>query len=172
MPSPAQIQERLRQTHLGESEEDLKQQVAKATAVAPPTDEEMAPGEDPRDKEEYPFKFRWTDSRGKLWQGDFVNKILNIEEQQQRAVFQSTLQGGLPYESFSSMQRSLNTAVAHMSYSLIKRPKWAENLRGLLDRDLVFELGEEVTSHEDRFWRRKPDSSESGGEKPGISDSA
>jgi hypothetical protein len=159
MPSPAEIQERLKMSHLGESEDELKDQVKQATRVVR-HDDEVEPGEDPRDKEEYPFVFNWTDSRGKVWHGNFVNRILDVQKRQESGVLQATLQGGLPFEAFTPFHRDLNVAIAHMTYSLTKREKWAKDLRKILDPDLILALFEEVALHEATFWRRGEDQSQ------------
>lgn len=165
MPSAAEITARLKGASLSDSEEEMKERVVKATRVQA-LDPEPEPGDDPRDREEYPFTFNWTDSRGKVWHGDFVNKILNVGERQQQGVLLATLQGGMPFESFSPFHRSLNTALSHLAYSLQKRPSWAKDLRKLLDPDLVLAVFEEVAGHEEKFWGRSSDPRASESQEP------
>lgn len=167
--SPSEIQRRLKATHLESSEEDLKEAIELATSGGKP---ETPVGDDPKDKEEYVFTLDWTDSRGKHWGGQFTNKILDINEQGQRDVLQASIQGGLPFEAFSRFAQDRNLAVAHMTYSLIKRPKWAKDLRKLKDPELILAIYEEVVAHEVTFWRQAKDQEEGGEAKPDDPDGA
>lgn len=128
---------------------ELRSQVEKTTST---TVEEAQ--EDPRDQEEWTFEFEWTDARKRTWKGSFTNHILTMGEQQQVASFKSRCLGGVPWESIEPQIRLLNTAVAHMEFSLASdRPSWAKDLRAIRDPSLVYALWDKVTSHEARFFR-------------------
>jgi len=113
----------------------------------------QSPAADARDKEEWPFHFDWTDARGKRWQGDFVNKILDFGDIQQVAVLRSRFSGGQPLTAFADSINILNQAVAHMTFSLKTRPDWAKDLRKLNDMSLVMALWEKVNDHESFYFR-------------------
>lgn len=148
----ASILEQLTPKHLLEELEttdSMKESVEASVRLTEVADGDKA---DPRDQKEWTFQFSWKDGRGKLWEGQFTNKILSIAEQQRVAIFEAQLAGGLPFESLDTGMRNINHAVAHMSYSLVKKPSWANDLRQLLDPSLVIALYLEVASHEARFF--------------------
>ena len=149
------IQDRLRMTHLNADIEELKKSVEE-TVRPPPVDEK-----DPRDEETWTFAFDHTDKRGKRWAGELTNAILTLEEQGYVAVLRSRLQGGQPTESLDSSVVELNMAISWLSYSLKKKPEWAKDLLSLRDPAIVFALWERVRSHEDRYFRRGTDTTES-----------
>ena len=121
---------------------------------SPPKAEEQEPSSDPKDQEEWVFKFEFTDRRGKLWTGTFKNHILSIAERQAVATYQARMQDGLPDTAIPEHIRDLNQAIAWMDFSLEEegRPEWAKDFRGLRDQKLVLALWREVVSHEARFW--------------------
>lgn len=139
------------------STEDIKQSVA--DMIARPLgdmardDLEAAPGKDPKDEEQWAFELDFTDRRGKKWQGYFTNKILNLGEQQLVTNTKARFCGGMPLESIDSGMLALNEAIAHMTFSLIDTPTWAEDLRQLTDAAVVLALWEKVRSHETRYFR-------------------
>jgi hypothetical protein len=108
--------------------------------------------DDPKLNEEYEFDFCWKDKRGHKWEGHFKNKILSIGEQQAVGILRSRLGGGIPIESLDLMTNELNLIIAHLSISLIVKPKWAEDLRSLKYIDLLQDLYKEVASHEAMFF--------------------
>ena len=153
-------------THLdGASDEDLKNQVLDADSNA---EDEKATKEDtnPKLQEKLPFSFRYTDDRGKVWEGEFVNEILDITAKGQAAVLESSLNQGVPYDSMPRMMSSVHQILAHLTFSLITRPSWAKNLRKLKDTSIIFALFEEVASHEATFHGRSAaeEEGEEGGE--------
>lgn len=115
-------------------------------------DPQANPGADPKKQKSYTFNFDYQDSQGKSWSGSFTNKILTIGETQQAAVLQAKFQDGLPDAAIDEDQRAVNRIIAHMEYSLTDRPDWAEDLRELLDSQIVLKLWKEVASHEAIFW--------------------
>lgn len=153
-----QIQDRMIPRHLSEhyeepeelpTDDDLKQQVQKA--ALPTSPEEVPDKSDPRSEKYYSFPFEYKDARGKLWKGQFTNKILSIHERQQAGVLRSMLGAGQPVQSLDAFTIELNLMVAHMTYSLTEKPQWAENLRNLDDPQLLQALYTEVDSHESFF---------------------
>lgn len=111
--------------------------------------------DDPKFQEEYSFEFNWKDGRNKIWSGHFVNKILSISELQAVGVLRAKLSGGLDFASLDPLTSEINLMVSHLSYSLIEKPKWAEDLRSLLDVSLLQEIYGEVASHEATFFGYK-----------------
>lgn len=106
---------------------------------------------DPRLQKKYPFKFEWKDGRGKVWKGDFVNEVLSIGKRQMAGVLQAKLAAGVPMASLDSLTIEINLMVAHMTYSLVERPEWAQDLLALDDVRLLQELYSEVIAHEATF---------------------
>lgn len=145
------LADKLRMDHLLEaSTEDLKTSVLKSVGSQEAAEPEKA---DPRDQEVYTFQFDWTDARGKRWQGEFTNKILDFSEQQAVAILKSKFNGGQPIESMDPTILALNGTVAHMTFSLKSCPDWAKDLRKIKDLSLIAELGKEVDSHESYYFR-------------------
>ena len=112
-------------------------------------------------KEIEPIHFEYTARNGKVWKGEFVNKVLSIAQRQDKAILESQFNGGQPYDSLNGVQATVNHALAHMAYSLQQRPKWAENLRILHDHYVILALCAEVTAHEDKFLGRQSNPEES-----------
>jgi len=154
---------------------DLKSglaELANPPSVEPDLDEmkdaiekEVAPTEkeknkklldNPRSKAEYEFKIDYSDPRGKQYAGRFTNKVLTIGQQQMVGIMRSRLAGGMPLESLDALTIEVNLMVAHMTYSLTEKPKWAENLTALTDIALVQMIYLEVASHEATFHGRDP----------------
>jgi len=106
---------------------------------------------DPREQNPYVFAFKWTDGRGKLWEGEFENKILTLKERQQAGILRARLQSGLPVDSLDALTQEINLMIAHMSISLQDKPDWAEDLQAQTNIQLVQSLYEEVNGHEATF---------------------
>jgi hypothetical protein len=146
------IEDRLTPKHLileAPSDEELKEQVAKAALPEKPEVDPDKP--DPRGEKRYTFQIEYKDARGKVWKGQFSNKILSIHERQQVGVMRSMLSGGQPLPSLDAMTMELNLMVAHMAYSLTEKPDWASNLRSLEDPGVLQAIYTEVDSHESYF---------------------
>lgn len=144
--SSEEMKKRMESFQIPETEdliEDAKEDVT-------PVPKTKNPDNDPRDSTEYAFHFRWTNGK-KVWEGDFVNKILNLAEQQQVGVIRARLAAGLPIESLDPLTIEINLMLAHMALSLITVPDWAKDLRLLNSVRLVQDLYEEVASHEAHF---------------------
>lgn len=147
------IVKRLAPTHLTEeithSTEQLKKEVEAATSE--PTREPPTP-DDPRAKREYPFDFKWKSPNGKLWKGHFVNKILSIADRQNVGLMRARLGGGMPSDSLDGFTHEINLIIAHLTYSLVESPDWAQDLRELNEVPLIQALYMEVASHEATFF--------------------
>lgn len=111
------------------------------------------PTVDPRDSKEYTFKVNWTSPRGETFAGEFTNRILSFGDRRRKAVLRSQLLAGQPAISFEFTDRDRETTIAHLKVSLVKFPKWAEDLDQLFDEELLYVIWEEVASHEARFFR-------------------
>lgn len=142
-------------THLEASEDELRESIQQKDPQVSKASED-----DEKLQEEYAFHFKHTDGRGKVWEGDFVNKVLSIKDRGQAGILESTLNGGQPVDSMNDMIRSMNNAIAHMTFSLQKRPSWANDLRNLHDIGVVIALFGEVAEHEATFLGLKPNQAE------------
>lgn len=128
--------------------QDLKEAVEDSIAEKPVKKSKQA---DPKDQEEYTFDFEWKNGSGKAWKGQFTNKILTIRERQLVGLLRARLAGGMPIEALDETTNDINLMVSHMSYSLVTKPDWAEDLTALTDVRLLTELYLEVLTHENHF---------------------
>lgn len=112
----------------------------------------VTPTENLKAQREYTFMFDWTSPTGKQYQGAFTNKILNIREQQSVGLARAKLAGGMPADSIDPLTKEINFMISHMTFSLIKSPKWANDLRELTELALIQEIYTEVASHEAIFF--------------------
>lgn len=153
------LQERMTPKHLMQpeavdeveipSDDDLKRRVETASVPEKPKADPDKP--DPRGEKKYMFTLEHRDARGKVWTGQFTNKILSIHERQQVGAMRSMLGAGQPIQSLDALTIELNLMVAHMTYSLVEKPDWAENLRSLEDPSVLQAIYTEVDSHESFF---------------------
>lgn len=125
-------------------------------AVAEKPVNETPPEDDPKLERSWPFPFRYVDGRGKVWSGDFRNKILDLGERRLVGIMRAQLAGGMPANALDPSTTELNYMLAHMTFSLEERPDWAKDLNALLDIDLLGAIFEEVASHEATFRGRGP----------------
>jgi len=135
-------------------------------AALPPTEIAAASETDtkknPRHDVEWTFPFRYVTKRGKIYEGDFTNRILVNRETQAVAAIAARIAQSAPVESLSATTRAFNEALAHMSVSFrsssgeIRAPAWAEDLGELVDADVVWELWDRVRRHEADFFRYEP----------------
>ena len=135
------------------TDEELKKQTEKAASEIEdsPEKEKKSRADDPRSHREFTFSINYIDANGKAWIGDFTTKILSIHERQKVGILRSQLGGGMPVESLDAMTVELNLMIAHLTFSLTARPKWAETLRNLEDFAVVQAIYTEVASHEAYF---------------------
>lgn len=146
------LQKKLAPEHLidlPEDDQDLKDEISKQVEPEKKAVEDRL--DDPRNQEQYTFTLRHRDSRNKLWEGTFTTKILTIGERQLVGVMRSRYQGGVPLEALDASTADLNLKLAHLSYSLVSYPRWAEKLRELKDPGVIDAIYQEVASHEAFF---------------------
>jgi hypothetical protein len=146
------VAERLRMDHLQEATNAELRDAVSGTEKNPEAD--AAESTDPKTREEYTFSLNYKDGRGRLWEGSFTTKILDLEDRRKKAVLYATLAEGMSFDSIPPYDRILNEALAHLTFSLTKTPKWAEKPRKLRDPSLLLAIYEEVTSHEVTFLGR------------------
>jgi len=108
---------------------------------------------DPKMKVEYEFEIDYTDKRGKRWHGKFTNRALSYRMRSQVGAHRAQMAGGMPLEALDFQTVTLNGKLSHLTYSLIKRPKWAEGdrLAELYDPKILDLIYAEVTAHEVAF---------------------
>jgi len=99
----------------------------------------------------YTFTLDYVDPRGRRWSGRFTNHVLSVANACQVASIKAGLLGNRPLPSFDEDSRSLAEVLAHLTVSLIERPKWAANLGELYDDALLARLYQEVQTHEAAF---------------------
>jgi hypothetical protein len=150
-----EIMDRLTPKHLQEEIEDdtraLKRTIEMEVGEKETLKKEIQKN-DPKMQLRYTFSINWTDNQGKIWKGEFVNKILSIRERQMVGVMRSRLGNALPSESLDLLTQELNLMVAHLMFSLEVKPDWAEDLRDLQHVELLQTIYMEVASHEAMFF--------------------
>lgn len=149
--------------HLRETVSDAEKLQESIIASTPKLEQpmEQIKKEDPRTEKQYTFQLNWTDGRGKVWAGAFTNKILNLREHQMVGVLRARLASGLPIEALDTMTVEINLMVAHMTFSLVKRPDWAKDLQELENVRILQELYQEVLRHEATFLGYRDDQDQS-----------
>lgn len=168
MTNPAQIRDRLKQPPPAPEASPLGLDAAVAEVAAAALDgvydEQEAPLQDDRANEVYKFDFRFQDRRGRVYAGQFANKVLSFEEQRKAAQIEARLNGFVTYAAVPPLQGMLNQALAWLSLSLLPepRPKWATKLDELPPNpDLVQALFVEVLGHQ-RYFCGQDDGSGAG----------
>jgi len=158
------IMERLTPKHLQEEIEDdtraMKRTIEMEVGEKEALQKEIQK-DDPKMKPKYTFSINWTDTQGKVWKGEFVNKILSIRDRQMVGVMRARLGNALPSESLDLLTQELNLMIAHLMFSLEVKPDWAEDLRDLQHVELLQDIYMEVMAHEAMFFRRETITSES-----------
>lgn len=142
----AELNERLQPKHLDVAA--MKTEVEKA--IIPDKPEEK-PKDDPKSNESYPFTISWKAPNGKLWEGKFVNRILNVGQRQMVGILRAKMCDGVPYNSLDDMTNEINLMLSHLAISLTEKPEWADRLENLVEIALVQEIYMEVLSHEAFF---------------------
>lgn len=147
---PQEMEDRLDPKHLRVSDmakhaQEQAERVEQGITASPEEDD------DPKAEKTYTFQFNWKDSRGRTWKGEFTNEVLTVRQRQLVGVLRAQLANNTPAEALDQMTRELNLMIAHMTFSLVKRPQWAQELTDLTDIRLLQELYEEVLAHEARF---------------------
>lgn len=148
-----ELVKRLEPSHLKEAVDATAGKAELEKQLEAPEEEaaKLAAKNDPKLNKRYPFKFKWTDGRGKTWEGDFVNEVLSIRQRQMVGVLRARMAAGVPVESLDELTQEINLMIAHMTYSLVEKPKWAEDLQALESIRVIQELYGEVLTHEATF---------------------
>lgn len=153
MDNSQEILDRLTPKHIAddfpEKAEDLKKDIDETIAPKP---KKKSPSESLKANKEYPFDFSWTSPNGKVWEGQFTNKILSISDRQRKGLAIARFSGGMPLESIDELTYEINIIVAHLMYSLVKFPDWAKDLTSLDEVSLIQAIYKEVLSHENTFF--------------------
>lgn len=144
-----EIRKRLEPTHLNEAVSAVETKKELEKQQQEQGQEQVT--DDPRLDKQYMFKFNWADGNGKVWAGEFTNKVLSIQERQMVGVMRARLSFGESYAALDDLTRDINLMIAHMSYSLVEKPSWAEDLQALEDIRILQELYQEVLLHEAIF---------------------
>jgi type IV secretory pathway VirB3-like protein len=135
--------------------EELHQstQAAHRDAQTPPANASAQVDQnDPRLQERYSFAFSWTNKRGKVFEGQFVNKILTIGEKMSAGVTRARMQMGVPLEALSLDTHNLLFMTTWLQQSLVEKPTWASDLLALSSEELVRLIFAKVDDHE-RYFR-------------------
>lgn len=141
--SHLQTPEELRD-EVNKSEELVKKEVAEAKAIA-----------DPRSKRVYEFPFKYSLGT-RLLEGEFQNTVPDMKTSRMIGLMRAHLGGGVAYERLDPFSQELFLMVAHLSYSLTKKPAWADDLLAL-DHTVLQALYSEVAVHEATFRGLRPD---------------
>lgn len=148
--TPEELKDRMNPDHL--TVEDQRDKVQEQTEAAKPKKEpEGDPEDNPRSQREYTFDFDWVDGNGKRWHGKFTNEVPDIQTRQYIGNLRSQLGNNIPFESLDPITREMNLVIAHLSFTLKKRPKWADNLGALFNFELIQRIYQEVAEHEATF---------------------
>jgi hypothetical protein len=129
------------------SPEEAKKAVAGAQTPEPP----KVKAKDPKGEEVYAFSVSVTEGSGRVWAGDFENKILNLEERVQVGLTASFMVGRVPWEVLDGDTQYLVTAIAHLSASLVKKPEWYAKVMELKNIRIITAIYAEVAKHEAYF---------------------
>jgi len=150
---PEALKARLEPNHLKPDLDKMKTSVEeKATPDDDEKEKDKKAAEDPRSKTPYTFQFKWKDTRGKLWQGQFTTKILNANEERLSGIMQAQLCGGIPYDNLDPYTLEIGFVIAHLAFSLSEKPKWYANIMDRPDGFPVIQaVMREVRSYEDWF---------------------
>lgn len=153
-----ELQQRLTLPDYSETAEDVQ----KAVVTQDSTGVSGTPPEDLRNEDHYTFKLNWKSGTGKVWTGEFTNRVLTIKDRRLMGIMRSRLAGGLSLDSLDALTAEINLILAHLSFSLERRPKWAEKLEDLHDPELLRAIYKEVSAHEEIFlgWRSAEEGSE------------
>ncbi len=104
---------------------------------------------------------KYTDERGKLYEGDITNTILTIAQKVSVDLARATMANGVRPDAMSQRYFNLLFAICWLKVSIKAGPDWALNLADSCDEDLVGAIWEQVSRHEDCFFGRKSGSPQS-----------
>jgi hypothetical protein len=130
---------------------ELSEIAAEVAAASTPV--EAPAGPDPRENESWSFLFTFKDPSGRMFEGEFTNKILTVGERTRSGLICARLRNNTPASALDDESAALTAALAHLELSLVKRPKWAEKLDKLVSPFVVLELWNRARGHEDFYFR-------------------
>lgn len=88
---------------------------------------------------------------GRVVTGNFRNKILTPLDHAKVGAYRAQLSGMIPWDALDPTTRAITEQIAHLSVSLVMKPKWAANPAEIADLTLLGKIYEEVAGHEARF---------------------
>ena len=88
---------------------------------------------------------------GRLITGNFRNKILTPLDHAKVGAYRAQLSGMIPWDALDPTTKAITEQIAHLSVSLVMKPKWAANPAEISDLTLLGKIYEEVAGHEARF---------------------
>lgn len=114
------------------------------------------PKDDPRGQEELEFTVDWKHPRtGERLVGKFKNKILTVQDRISVGNLRALLTGHTPFEALDPETRYLTEIQAHLTLSLIVKPKWFDATE-MKDPRVVYKVYERAQDHENFFRGAKP----------------
>jgi hypothetical protein len=144
--SKEEIERRMDPKHLTDLKEEVEEKAGVVAQKRVPD-----PDEDPKTLRDYNFEFEWKDGRGKVWKGSFISTVPDIRTRTLIGSLQAQLSNNVPVDALEPGVRRMNLIIAHLTFSLTKRPKWAEDVGTLFDPELIQAIYEEVAKHEATF---------------------
>lgn len=154
------IAQALDMSHLREEKERVDREYAELNK--PPAAETVT--ENPAFLQpEATFTVNYTNQRGKVYSGQFTNRILTVGQKIKVDVIRARRMMNASRDAMTDNIAGLLLMVSWMEESLKSRPKWAENFWDIYDQEAVEAVFQHVASHERCFHGRDQD--------PGTSES-
>lgn len=100
---------------------------------------------------EWSFNLDHTDSRGRIWTGEFKAHVLTTRDRMTVGLTKARLSMGVPYDLLDPVTRNLLEVLAHLEVCLDARPPWAGDLTAIYDQGVLGAMYEEVVKYEARF---------------------
>jgi len=149
----AELAKRLTPTHLEQATAgSIKEAIEQETQGPPPQSPEDEAKADPRARNPYTFNFKWTDARGKLWEGRFVTHMPTPLDLIRAGIMQARLLGNAPKDSVDAYTDEIAFMISRLSFTLEERPEWFNDPLGMTDAiPLIQAVYEEVASFEAFF---------------------
>ncbi|RYF11742.1 MAG: hypothetical protein EOO40_02705 [Deltaproteobacteria bacterium] len=150
---PENIAQALDMSHLREEKERVDREYAELNK--PPETETKA---NPAFLQpEATFTVNYTDWRGKVYSGQFTNKVLTVGQKIKVDVLRARRMMNTPRDAMTDNIAGLLLMVSWMEESLTARPKWAANFWDLYDERIVEAVFTHVAEHEKFFHGRDQD---------------
>ncbi len=133
------------------SPEDIRTEIESEAEA--PTPEKLLDAKDdvdPKSKREYTFPLHLENNQG-TFSGSFTTKILTAGDKEMVGVMRTRLANGLAYDALDPYTQEINLIIAHLTFCLVKKPAWANDLQKIEDGRILQEIYQEVASHEATF---------------------